>query len=910
MMSTPNLSAALRQLLLRLHFYAGILIAPFLLVSAVTGLAYALSYQVEDVLYRDLTTVEAGGEPLSLAEQVDAVAEAHPDWAVTAVRPAAEADASTQVLVDDGVVRESGVVAVVYVDPYTGAVLGDSTTYGSSKAGPVREWISTLHRNLHLGEPGRLYSELAASWLWVVALGGLVLWIARRRKLGRSSAREDRRARGFWRPRPSGSGRSRTLAWHGPVGLWLVGILLFLSVTGVTWSRYAGEHVSELRAALSWTTPALTVDSGAEAGDHAGHHGSSSGGASAFTVTLLDSVYATALDNGMDGPLQITLPTGEGTQYLVAEVQRSLPLEQDQLVVDTASGAPEVAEELRFADWPFMAQVTNVFIAAHMGLLFGLANQLILAAAMVAVVLMIVWGYRMWWQRRPQRSAEGPRRLVGRPYPRGTLRRLPWPLIAVIGAVAAGVGWFFPLLGISLAAFVVVDVAVGLWQRFRKPPAASEGGGEATVSRRTALATATITAAVGAGVGMAIASGAKDEGAAAEDEDAGVEPFYGARQAGIETPAQGHALFAAFDLNTADFTTGETLDAAGAAANLEALLKDWSAVAAALAAGSVPPKFGFDSADQFDAEAVASGLAPARLTVTFGIGPAVFAKTGLGAAQPSKLVELPEFDGDPLNPAWSGGDLLLQICGDDKQVVSNAFLELRKRAVGLGTLGWVQQGFSSAPSGGGTPRNLMGFKDGSANPAVGTAEFDARVWAVDAEPSWFEGGTYLVFRKIRVRLPDWSMLTAEDQNLTFGRERDSGVPLSGGGEFDHPDFEAVDDAGLPAVPADAHIAVVHDAAMVRRGFNYDYGYLTQAEVSSDAATDGHVDGHMHAEHPYDAGLLFASFQADPQVFVDSQEKMAAADRLMEFIVAEGSAVFALPPGAAEGGFVGEGLFKS
>ncbi|MQM24509.1 Dyp-type peroxidase [Glycomyces albidus] len=890
-MSTPRISAALRRPLLRLHFYAGILIAPFLLVSALTGLAYALSYPLEDFLYEDLRTVEPAGEALTLAAQVDAVSEAHPDWTVTAVRPAAEAAASTAVLVDDGVVRESGAVAVVYVDPYTGEVLGDSTTYGSSQAGPVREWVSTLHRNLHLGEPGRIYSELAASWLWVVALGGLVLWIARRRRGG-----------GFWRPRPQGSGRNRTLAWHGPVGLWLVAVLLFLSVTGVTWSRFAGENVAELREALNWTTPSLTLDSGAGSGDHAEHDHSGAAGASPFAVALLDGVYAAALDAGMSDPMQITLPTGSDTQYLVAEQRRSLPLEQDQMIVDTASGAPEAAEELRFADWPAMAQATNVLIAAHMGLLFGLANQVVLAAAMVLVVLMVVWGYRMWWQRRPQGA------LMGRPYPGGGLRRLPWPVAAAVVAVAAGVGWFFPLLGISLAAFVAVDVAVGLWRRFRRPPA-GDGTGEATVTRRTALATATVSAAVGAGAGMAVANGTGGDGSGAEDRGPDVEPFYGDRQAGIATPGQRHALFASFDLAAADLASGAALDPAAVAANLRALLQDWSAVAAALAAGEAPPKAAIDGPDQFDAEAVAAGLDPARLTVTFGIGPAAFAKAGLEAARPSKLAELPEFDGDKLNPAWSGGDLLLQVCGDDQQVVSNAFLELRKRAVGRGSLRWVQQGFSSAPDGG-TPRNLMGFKDGSANPKAGSEEFDARVWAVDAEPSWFEGGTYLVFRKIRMRLPDWSMLSAEDQNLTFGRERDSGVPLSGGGEFDHPDFTALDASGLPAVPADSHIAVVHDAAMVRRGFNYDYGFLTQGDVSSDAATDGHLDGHMHAEHPYDAGMLFVSFQADPQVFIDAQEKMAASDRLTEFITAEGSGVFAVPPGAAEGGFVAADLFRA
>jgi uncharacterized iron-regulated membrane protein/deferrochelatase/peroxidase EfeB len=902
MSDQPKISAALRRLLLRLHFYAGILIAPLLLIAAVSGLAYALSYQVEEVLYDDLRTVPVGGERLSLAAQVNAVAAAHPDWTVLAVRPAAEADASTVVLVDDGVVRESGAVATVYIDPYTGDLLGESTTYGSSQAGPVREWIATLHRSLHLGEPGRLYSELAASWLWVVALGGLILWIARRRRGRPSTARKLRREGGFWWPRPRAEsiGRALTLAWHGPVGLWLAAVLLFLSVTGLTWSRYAGENVADLRAALSWTTPALELESGASGGDH-GSHGAGhdhSGGSSEFAVALLDAVYAAALDAGANDPMQISLPTGEGTQYLVNEQRRSLPLEQDQFIVDAASGAPEVTEELRFADWPVMAQVTNVVIAAHMGLLFGLANQLILAAAMIALVAMIVWGYRMWWQRRPKGS------LVGRPYPRGTLRRLPWPLVAGVCVVAAGVGWFLPLLGISLAAFVVVDIAIGWWRRGTPEVGAT---GEPGLSRRTALGAATLTAAVGAGVGYALGANREREDQASQGP--AVEPFYGERQAGIATPAQRHALFASFALSESALPTGEPLDAAAIAANLEALLADWSTVAAALAAGERPPKAAIDGDDQFDAEAVAAGLDPARLTVTFGIGPAAFAKAGLQSRQPSKLAELPEFDGDRLNPAWSGGDLLLQICGEDQQVVSNAFLELRKRAVGRGTLLWTQQGFSSAPDGG-TPRNLMGFKDGSANPAAGSELFDARVWAVDSEPSWFEGGTYLVFRKIRMRPPDWSALTAQDQNLTFGRDRDSGAPLSGGGEFDHPDFTVLDDSGLQAVPADSHVAVVHDAAMVRRGYNYDYGFLTQGEVSSDAAAEEHFDGHMHAEHPYDAGLLFVSFQADPQVFIDTQEKMAASDRLNEFITAEGSAVFALPPGAAEGGFVGEGLFKA
>ncbi|GAB3657363.1 Dyp-type peroxidase [Glycomyces tarimensis] len=879
-MSEQRSRAAVRQLLLRLHFYAGVLIAPFLVVAALTGLLYAASYEVEDALYDELRTVDdVGGERLPLSEQVRAASEARPDWTVTGVRPAFEDEDAAQVLFDDGAVRESGAVAVVYVDPYTGAVQGDATSYGSSHAGPFREWVATFHRTLHLGEVGRSYSELAASWLWVIVLAGAVLWLTRRRRPGAL----------LW-PRRGAAGRARSLSWHAPVGLWLAVVLLFLSATGLTWSRFAGEHITELRAQLDWSTPALTVG----AGEHEAHegHGHDHGAPVASAVDSVDAVYEAARAAGLEGPLQLTLPAGAGGEFAVAETQRSFPVRQDAIAVALdESGGAEVTETLPFADWPFMAQAANVFIAAHMGLLFGLVNQLLLAAAMLAFLSVIFLGYRMWWQRRGKDAA------LGRPYPRGALRRLPWWLVALAVPVIAVIGWFMPLFGVPLLVFLVVDVLIGQWRR-RRPSGDDAPPGEG-VTRRTALGAASATAAIAGGVGYVVGSDHEHEGEA-HDHAAGAESFYGERQGGIATPMQAHAVFAAFDL--AD---------GASAAGLRGLMEDWSDTAAALTRGEAPPKAGSDTAEHFDAEAVAAGLDPARLTVTFGFGPALFGKTGLGSAQPAKLVELPEFDGDQLVAAWSGGDLLVQICADDQQVAANAFLELRKRAAGVGTLTWVQQGFSSAPADGGTPRNLLGFKDGSLNPQLGSADFDARVWARDSEPDWFEGGTYLVFRKIRMKLPNWSMATAEEQHLSIGRDRDTGAPLSGGGEFDHPDFEALDASGLPAVPADSHVAVTHNAPMFRRGYNYDYGFLTQGDVTSDAAGHEHAPGtadHGHEERPYDAGLLFASFQADPSAFIETQEQMAASDRLMEFIVAEGSAIFAVPPGASEGGFVGEGLF--
>ncbi|MGW2030770.1 PepSY-associated TM helix domain-containing protein, partial [Streptomyces sp. NPDC001811] len=236
--------APLRPLVLRLHFYAGVLVAPFLLVAAVTGLLYAGSFQAERLVYGHELTVPAGGRALPVSDQVTAAREAHPEGTVAAVRPAPEAGATTRVLLAgvEGVDAEH--TLAVFVDPYTGTVRGALEQYGATGALPLRTWIDELHRDLHLGETGRLYSELAASWLWVIAGGGLVLWFSRRRAL--------RRVRGT-------GGRRRTLGLHGTVGVWTAAGFLFLSATGLTWSAYAGANIDELRTSLGQATPSVST---------------------------------------------------------------------------------------------------------------------------------------------------------------------------------------------------------------------------------------------------------------------------------------------------------------------------------------------------------------------------------------------------------------------------------------------------------------------------------------------------------------------------------------------------------------------------------------------------------------------------------------------------------------------------
>ncbi|MGX1547904.1 PepSY-associated TM helix domain-containing protein [Streptomyces adustus] len=431
---SPRGWTALRPLVLRLHFYAGLFVAPFLLVAAVTGLLYAGSYQAEKLLYAHEMTVPVGDTELPLSAQVAAAREAHPEGTVTAVRPSPAPDATTRVLLSgvEGVGADH--TLAVFVDPYTGKVRGALEQYGSSGALPLRTWISELHRNLHLGETGRLYSELAASWLWVVALGGLVLWFSRRRAL--------RKVRGT-------SGRRRTLGLHGTVGAWAAAGFLFLSATGLTWSTYAGANIDELRTSLGQSTPSVATAAG---GEHAGHDAATTTGGDARHGVGLDKVLAAARAERLGDPVEIVPPADASSAYVVKQIQRSWPTKQDSVAIDPATG--EVTDVLRFADYPVLAKLTRWGIDLHSGALFGLVNQIALMLLALSLILLIVWGFRMWWQR-------GRGSAFGRPIPRGSWQQVP-PYVLVPGLAAVAVlGYFVPLLGIPLACFVAVDVVLG-----------------------------------------------------------------------------------------------------------------------------------------------------------------------------------------------------------------------------------------------------------------------------------------------------------------------------------------------------------------------------------------------------------------------------------------------------------------
>lgn len=434
----PGVWARLRPLVLRLHFYAGVLIAPFVAVAAVSGMLYVWTPQMENALYQDLLRVPEATASVPLTQQLRTAEAEFPGSRADSVRPPTEPGDTTRVLLDvpgHDPDAHSGAQTAVFVDPHRGEVVGVSESYGTSGALPVRTWISQFHRHLHLGEVGRVYSELAASWVWLVALGGLALWVGRTRRRGVRALLWSGPTNG----RPA-TGRSRTVSRHAVLGVWLLVGVLMVSATGLTWSKFAGQNVTDLRETLSWTTPVAATDTL-----------SANPGVDAGVDTALDS----ARGAGLDGPLTIQLPADHVSPYVITQLDRSWPTRADEAALAQDTG--QVIDVVRFADHPLMAKLARWGVDLHMGLLFGVANQILMTVLAGGLLYAIALGYRSWWQRRPTRGRAG----MGRAHPRGSLLALSWPLKTTVVALAAVLAWAMPVLGVSLLLFLMVDTVLG-----------------------------------------------------------------------------------------------------------------------------------------------------------------------------------------------------------------------------------------------------------------------------------------------------------------------------------------------------------------------------------------------------------------------------------------------------------------
>jgi deferrochelatase/peroxidase EfeB len=406
----------------------------------------------------------------------------------------------------------------------------------------------------------------------------------------------------------------------------------------------------------------------------------------------------------------------------------------------------------------------------------------------------------------------------------------------------------------------------------------------ANVSRRRLLGAVGAGAAVaGAAIGTGATLLADHSGSSGSDGDgagggakAQTVAFRADHQAGIATPSQDRLCFATFDV-----TPGTTK------ADLADLLKTWTAAAEAMTLGKPVPGDTGDLNSPPDDTGEAVGLAPGNLTITIGYGPSLFdGRFGLAGRRPSALKTLPHLPKDELDPANSGGDLCLQACADDPQVAFHAVRNLRRLAFGTLVPRWMELGFgrtSSTTRQQATPRNLMGFKDGTRNiDGTDAALMGRHVWIGEEEPQrWVRGGSYLVSRKIQMRLEQWDRDRLGDQQDVFGRFKSSGAPLTGKTEFDTPDFHARGGSGY-VIPADSHIRLAaHEnnkgLRILRRGFSYTDGIDPET---------GDLLG----------GLFFIAFMKSPQQFVTLQRVLGQHDALNEYIQHVGSAVFATPPG--------------
>ncbi|MER7755748.1 iron uptake transporter deferrochelatase/peroxidase subunit [Kitasatospora sp. NPDC097643] len=400
-----------------------------------------------------------------------------------------------------------------------------------------------------------------------------------------------------------------------------------------------------------------------------------------------------------------------------------------------------------------------------------------------------------------------------------------------------------------------------------------------------------------AGAGLLAGAGAGVAGAVALDRGPGGTPaaapggalgaarvaFHGEHQAGILDPQQARVQLAAFDLAEGAGRDG-----------LRALLKRWTGAAERLTAG--------EPAEEFENQ-VALDAGPCSLTLTVGFGAALFDKAGLADRRPAALEPLPAFPADALDPARGDGDLFVQIGADDALVAVHALRVLQRLAAGTAALRWQTAGFARTPGATARPvtgRNLMGQIDGTNNPKPTEDGFAAKVFCAAGgdQPAWLAGGSYLVYRRIRMLLDSWEALPVDRQERVIGRRKADGAPLSappGAAEHTPVDLAAQGPDGALAIPADAHVRVAAPAAnggaaMLRRGFSYHDGLLP----------DGAPD----------AGLLFLAFQTDPRKgFTPVQRKLSRGDGLSRFLRHEAGGLYAVPPGVPAGGYLGQQLLE-
>ena len=431
----------------RWHFYAGLFVIPFMVILAISGSIYLFKPQLDLLMYRNLITVQPAGAIVSYTQQLQAAEAAYPNASVTKFTPNMAIDRSSEV--DLTTADQQNLQ--VFVNPYTGKVLGNLNADRNFQA-----IVRKIHAELMLGTIGDYLVELAACWGLVLLLTGIYLWLPRYGfsvwgtllpRLGSKNKRI------FWRD------------LHAVPGFYAVLLICFLILTGLPWSGFWGDTFAKVWGrfpAQMWDNiPTSTVLTGSlnqhgaqvvpwaveqlpmpQSGAHAQHQMQGTMHATSASPVTLDSVVALAQASGAPAGFTVSFPKDETGVYTVSAFPDD-PAHETTLHIDRYSG--KVLADVRWQDYGLVPRAVEMGVAIHMGRYFGLANQLLMLLACLAIVLLSVSGIMLWWQRRPEGQIGAP------PLPSYAQSwKMPVAIVAILGVA-------FPLVGISLIAVLLLD---------------------------------------------------------------------------------------------------------------------------------------------------------------------------------------------------------------------------------------------------------------------------------------------------------------------------------------------------------------------------------------------------------------------------------------------------------------------